>query len=96
MYNLRSGAMLWTTVLLVLPFFAYGPLSLAMGDELAVRPSCPLSRLTTPYFDHVRLRCDLLAVPSDAKSTVLFIVEQSMLFDIQPSAMLLIGFFSFP
>jgi hypothetical protein len=30
------GAMLWTGVLLVLPFFAYAPLSAAMGDELAV------------------------------------------------------------
>jgi hypothetical protein len=28
--------MLWTGVLLVLPFFAYAPLSAAMGDELAV------------------------------------------------------------
>uniref|UniRef100_A0A6U4N6D0 Uncharacterized protein n=1 Tax=Hemiselmis andersenii TaxID=464988 RepID=A0A6U4N6D0_HEMAN len=33
--NTRGGAMLWTTVLLFLPIPVYGPLSAAMGDELA-------------------------------------------------------------
>mmetsp|Transcript_11722 Transcript_11722/g.30370 ORF Transcript_11722/g.30370 Transcript_11722/m.30370 type:complete len:191 (-) Transcript_11722:141-713(-) len=33
--NTRGGAMLWTTVLLILPIPVYGPLSAAMGDELA-------------------------------------------------------------
>mmetsp|Transcript_42058 Transcript_42058/g.65772 ORF Transcript_42058/g.65772 Transcript_42058/m.65772 type:complete len:198 (-) Transcript_42058:201-794(-) len=32
--NTRGGALVWTGVLIVLPFFAYGPLAALVGDEL--------------------------------------------------------------
>lgn len=51
----RGGALVWTAILIALPFAIYGPISEAVGDELQVLRSLGRGRAVCAYVSSVRL-----------------------------------------